>query len=767
MRKLVVTLAALLIGTLGVLVPAGAAPASAAAINPKVAIIVGATGSVTATYRTYADQLYAEAIKYTNNVVRVYSPNATWTRVKSAVNGASIIVYLGHGNGWPAPYPNDATYSQKDGFGLNYDNNGDGKLTDAEMRYYGEPSIRTLTPAPNAVVLLFHLCYASGNSEPGLAEPTLTIARQRADNYAAAFQAMGARAVIAIGHTHDPYYIRALFTTRQTIRQYWTQAPGFRNHVIQSASARTPGRTVLLDPDYTTPAGFWRSLTGDMTLNTADVTGAAYSSTAGDPSSMAVPGNATPTADGTPLYGTLADAVAGTNPTTTLAASTIVRVDAKEAVTSSVDGSPIYAVHLDDKTTGWMAGSALTPRDSLAPRLWTVDDGTGAFSPDGNGVSDTMPISLRLSEVSSWTLNITDDGGTKLASSSGQTSTATLTWAPAAHSVADGTYHWQLTATDAYGNGPLKATGDITVDTTQPTLTVAGDATPRVFTPNHDGVSETVGLAVTSSKDGTARASVINAGGSTVASLEVPLTNHAATVAWDGTATSGADAPDGAYTIRLSTRDLAGNTSETQDRPVLVDRTLGFAAASRALFFPQDGDNLSPSTTFSFRLFAPATVDWTIVDARGAVVRTLKSGAALAAGTYSFIWNGRNNAGAYVARGTYRSQVVATSALSTQTLRVAVVADAFKVAVSDTTPARGQTITVTATTAESLGTTPRLAVIQPGIAAWSVSMYRVSSGVYRVSVRLRSSSTGTLRLKVYATDSYGRAQYTNLSLPLH
>ena len=91
--------------------------------------------------------------------------------MKAAVNGASIVVYLGHGNGWPSPYTFDPNYTTKDGFGLNADLNDDGKLSDYENKYYGEPSIRDLTPAPNAVVLLFHLCYASGNSEPGNARP--------------------------------------------------------------------------------------------------------------------------------------------------------------------------------------------------------------------------------------------------------------------------------------------------------------------------------------------------------------------------------------------------------------------------------------------------------------------------------------------------------------------------------------------------------------------------------------------------------------------
>ena len=100
------TLAALLlvltaaVGTFAVPAPARAAQTS----DAKVVIIVGATHSATTKYRGYADQAYAEAIKYTPNVVKVYSPNATWSKVKSATVGASVVIYFGHGNGWPSPY---------------------------------------------------------------------------------------------------------------------------------------------------------------------------------------------------------------------------------------------------------------------------------------------------------------------------------------------------------------------------------------------------------------------------------------------------------------------------------------------------------------------------------------------------------------------------------------------------------------------------------------------------------------------------------------
>ena len=181
-------------------VPTASAPTAAltAAGQPlstaKVVIIVGATHSATSNYRSIADSAYAEAIKWSSNVVRLYSPNATWDVVKPALQGASVVLYLGHGNGWPSPYTYDPAYTTKNGLGLNA-SAGNG---DSNTKYYGEPYLANeIRLAPNAVVLLNHLCYASGNSEPGYADPTLSVAMQRVDNYGAGFIKAGAGAVIA------------------------------------------------------------------------------------------------------------------------------------------------------------------------------------------------------------------------------------------------------------------------------------------------------------------------------------------------------------------------------------------------------------------------------------------------------------------------------------------------------------------------------------------------------------------------------------------
>ena len=234
MRKTVAALFVTLVAMLGIWVPSVSA---AYVSNAKVVIIVGAVHGATDSYRDRGDAAYAEAKKYTPNVTKVYSPNATWSKVKSATTNANIVIYMGHGNGWPSPYTYDPNYTTKDGFGLNA-TAGNG---DYNVKYYGEPYVDDLDLAPNAIVLLHHLCYASGNSEPGKAEPTVSTAKQRATNYAAGFLRSPARAVIADGHMGAAYYLRGLFTTNQSILSLWRNAPNYNGNEFSFASTATPG----------------------------------------------------------------------------------------------------------------------------------------------------------------------------------------------------------------------------------------------------------------------------------------------------------------------------------------------------------------------------------------------------------------------------------------------------------------------------------------------------------------------------------------------
>ena len=242
------------------------ATASAARSDVKIVIIVGPVEGSTKSYRAKANVAYDEAIKYTSDVTRIYSPNATWSRVKAATAGASIVIYLGHGNGWPSPYRFDPEYRTKDGFGLNRKAGAGNR----NVKYYGEPYVARLDLAPNALIILNHLCYASGNSEPGYGQLSRKVARKRIDNFGAGFLAGSASAVLAEGHGSVVPYIRALFTTETTIRELWADGPTANGHVASFASMRTPGAMAYMDPNRRR-RGFYRSLVVQPGLTTADV----------------------------------------------------------------------------------------------------------------------------------------------------------------------------------------------------------------------------------------------------------------------------------------------------------------------------------------------------------------------------------------------------------------------------------------------------------------------------------------------------------------
>ena len=245
-----------------------AATAEAIAASPKVVIVVGATESTTPSYRADADKIYAEAIKYTPNVIKLYSPNATWASVKAAAQGASIFVYLGHGYGFPSPYRAVLTPTIHNGMGLNEI----GGVSDSDKKYYGESLIASdIRFAKNAVVLLNHLCYSAGSSESGHAEPTQAVAKERVDNYASGFIKAGARAVLAQSWTSGVIYtIKSIFTTNQSLSTMWRNAPNRQGHEIPFVPTRNPQFEGRVDPDTWT-SGYHRSIVGALDMLTGDV----------------------------------------------------------------------------------------------------------------------------------------------------------------------------------------------------------------------------------------------------------------------------------------------------------------------------------------------------------------------------------------------------------------------------------------------------------------------------------------------------------------
>ena len=131
-----------LIAVLTLVAPQLAVAPVGAVVAQKVVIIVGPTGAQTDDYRQRGDSYAATATAAGATVVKVYSPNATWAAVKAAVNGANIVIYLGHGNGFPNPYGTTEPTDRDNGWGLNRTTtNGDSDNWSTTMVYCGEKAL--------------------------------------------------------------------------------------------------------------------------------------------------------------------------------------------------------------------------------------------------------------------------------------------------------------------------------------------------------------------------------------------------------------------------------------------------------------------------------------------------------------------------------------------------------------------------------------------------------------------------------------------------
>jgi flagellar hook assembly protein FlgD len=371
-----------------------------------------------------------------------------------------------------------------------------------------------------------------------------------------------------------------------------------------------------------------------------------------------------------------------------------------------------------------------------------------------------------------WRVDLADAGGAHVWSSDGSGDRLAVTWDGTAGGarLPDGAYTAIVTAADAWGNAPATGTIRLVVDTAAPSLTnvsgqVAGGTT---FTPNGDGVADTMRIAFGSTEAGIVEATVLAADGTAVAAFGTPMAAGPGAVSWDGRAGGGGFAPDGRYTVMLQPVDGAGNRGAPVAVAVVAYGALGFVRTSAAAIHARDGDRFAATATLSYRLTAPATVTWQLLGASGAVVTTRQEAEAVPPGSYDWTWDGRLASGAWAPVGVYTSRVVVTDGVVTVAQSAKLAVDAFRLSLSDSTPGRGQLITFTVVTTEPLRSAPRLTITQPGRAVLTVSTVRLSTTTYRATLRLSTAGgTGGLAVKIAGYDADGGYNVSTATFPIH
>ena len=649
MRRALIS--ALTLALVWLTVPATPALATSQA---KVVVVVGPAGGLTAHYKADADAIAAEARRYTSDVVRIYTPNATWARVKAAAQGANVLVYLGHGNGWPSIYGPFQTVT-KDGLGLDPGSGADSTRT----VYYGEDFIRKdILLAPNAVVLLYHLCYASGNTEPGLAEGTFSEARQRVDNYGAGFIGAGARAVFAEGHPAHPatYLIRWLFTTNQTMESLFRGGPTAHGNVLGPyESQRTPGLQFLMDPDTAAPSGFYRSLIGDGALTASEVVASKLVRTDADPTDPAAPDttpveawtldtsgawlspNGDNVSDGFAVAARFSESAAATLRIRNKAGKTVKKLSSTGEIArlawnlKAADGAlvPDGAYTWSLRVVDAWANTALTRSgtftvDGTAPVSRAVPEATAG----DNGwfvspVSMTLTSKDALSGVRSIAWRI--DGGT------------TTGYDGPVRISGDGVHALEYRATDKAGVREAWKSVELGIDTRGPVVTLvpsgtAGDAEGTWRGP------VTIEAAIKDATSGVRAKRFSVDGGDTAALGTDPIKVKG----------------DGSHTVAVTAVDKAGHkTSTTLD--FVIDTTAPViklpAATETVPTVTPNGDRSGEQVAIPFSASEPGSVTAVVTSPDASAVRTIA--APMADGDNALEWDGRTDAGKPAADGRY------------------------------------------------------------------------------------------------------------------
>lgn len=443
-----------------------------------------------------ADQARAQGMR----VIEIYTPHATWDRVKANAQDANLLVYFGHGNGFPSRYGPTLHEDTQDGLGLN---RVDGGSSSGDVKYWGAGFVRSgIKLAPHAVAVLYRLCYASGNAESGIDAPELAsraadvkVAIQRVDNFASGFLAAGAGAVFAWGWPQSVNLPRELAMTDHSMDKIFEDRgnrSGSPNAFIGTddyrvASRRTPGATLHLDPHAT--YGHLRALSGDLGMTASQWRG------------VQAPRDTTPP-EVTDLSITVASAT----------------------------------------TSG--------------------GDGVSAFSPNGDGVDDRLAVHRTVSEGGTLDTSITDANGVELkhiteAVDSGPGATSWDGTNADGARVADGLYTLRMTPTDRSGN--VGATRSMPARVLTALRAPAASAS-AIEVRDGDALASSVRFDAVLSAPAAVSWKVVDAAGNLVRSGP---DNPAAAPGdllwnWDGRDNQGAPVADGTYQGLVSATTAAG-----------------------------------------------------------------------------------------------------------------------------------------------------------------------------------------------------------------
>lgn len=346
------------------------------------------------------------------------------------------------------------------------------------------------------------------------------------------------------------------------------------------------------------------------------------------------------------------------------------------------DGIYSYRISAKDRAGNVSAPAGITNiiYSAEKPATNVAVSGSRYFSPNGNGVNDTVTflVNIPLPDVRSgnrltnWAVKIADSKGKIVRTYEGTDNPPeTVIWDgndDASKKAAEGEYQAIVTAKYLNGYEPdVVRSPNIVLDTTAPAAKIK--ASSLTFSPDGDGNLDVLEITQNISENSGSpienwTGKIVDENGNTVREFDFGA-NPPSSIEWDGLNASSAIAADGKYNYILSATDMAGNSSEIQlESAVALDTTKTelMLAASPKAFNPAS----SSSAAFSSVVLTPVVKSGSAIsnfslevkDSAGTVVWS-QSGNSLPS---SFKWNGKSSSGDICADGNYFASLSTKSA---------------------------------------------------------------------------------------------------------
>lgn len=223
--------------------------------------------------------------------------------------------------------------------------------------------------------------------------------------------------------------------------------------------------------------------------------------------------------------------------------------------------------------------------------------------------------------------------------------------------VPDGEYTYSFAAWDERNNYSLKKEGTVYVDNSSPEIDIKAES--LLFSPNGDKSKDVLKITqeVKSEEGDVWEAAFVDSNGKIVKKYTWKHGEVPSEITWDGTDSSGKEAPEGLYTYYVTCTDKANNSDRKVIKEITLTRqyqTIDIKSGSEYI-----SADLNSNLSFNIELSDGTGLQYwiaVIYDKEGEPVRTVKGEKNL---PDTINWNFKNDDGKYVGDGEYFYKITA------------------------------------------------------------------------------------------------------------